>query len=206
MVLLKPIWGGKRKSGSSWNTVNERPEQTEWASQDCLPFCDFQAQGPWCVSDILGSVRASYRNAFRPLQADARVWVPGPDGLWPSWDWKPGLSDSGLPWWLSGKESACQCRRRGFHPWVGKIPCRKKWQPTPAFLTGKPHGQRSLAGYSRWGRKRTGHDLGAQQQQSISETTVGYAASTSRRLLEAVKKVRIYMFQVLKLGNGSKMN
>ena len=34
------------------------------------------------------------------------------------------------PWWLSGKESACQCRRHRFHPWVGKIPGRSKWQPT----------------------------------------------------------------------------
>ena len=34
---------------------------------------------------------------------------------------------SGLPWWVSGKESTCQCRRCGFDPWVGKIPWRKKW-------------------------------------------------------------------------------
>ena len=45
----------------------------------------------------------------------------------------------------SGKESACQCRRckrRGFDPWVGKIPWRRKWQPTPVFLPGKSHEQR----------------------------------------------------------------
>ena len=54
----------------------------------------------------------------------------------------------GLPWWLTGKESACQCRRCGFKPLVGKIPWRRKWQPTPVFLPGKFHGQRSLAGYS----------------------------------------------------------
>ena len=40
----------------------------------------------------------------------------------------------GLPWWRSGKESACQCRRRGFDPWVRKIPRRRKWQPTSVFL------------------------------------------------------------------------
>ena len=40
----------------------------------------------------------------------------------------------GLPWWLSGKESACQSRRHGFNPWVRKIPGRRKWQPTPVFL------------------------------------------------------------------------
>ena len=38
--------------------------------------------------------------------------------------------------------------RRGFDPWVGKIPWRRAWQPTPAFLPGESHRQRSLAGYS----------------------------------------------------------
>jgi len=46
----------------------------------------------------------------------------------------------GLPWWLSGKKSACQCRRCRFNPWVGKIPLRRKWQPTPVFLLGRSHG------------------------------------------------------------------
>jgi len=54
----------------------------------------------------------------------------------------------GLPRWVSVKESACQCRRCGFDPWVGKIPWRRKWQPTPVFLPGKFHGQRNLAAYS----------------------------------------------------------
>ena len=45
-----------------------------------------------------------------------------------------------LPWWLSGKEPAGQCRRRGFHLWVGKMPWRRTWQPTPVFSPGKPHG------------------------------------------------------------------
>ena len=61
--------------------------------------------------------------------------------------------------WLSGKESTCQCRRRRrlkFDPWVGKILWRRKWQPTPVFLLGESHGQRSLAGYSPWSH-RVGH-------------------------------------------------
>ena len=61
-----------------------------------------------------------------------------------------------LPKWLSGKESACQCRRlrrHGFDPWVGKIPWRKKWQPILVFLPGTSHGQRSLVDYSPWHRK-----------------------------------------------------
>ena len=40
-------------------------------------------------------------------------------------------------------------------PWVGKIPRRRKWQPTPIFLLGKSHGRRSLAGYSPWGCKES---------------------------------------------------
>ena len=54
----------------------------------------------------------------------------------------------------SGKEPACQCRRQrrcGFDPWVGKIPWRRKWQPTPVFLPGKFHAQRILEGYRPWG-------------------------------------------------------
>ena len=43
--------------------------------------------------------------------------------------------------------------RHGFDPWVGKIPWRRAWQPTPVFSPGEPQGQRSLAGYSPWGRK-----------------------------------------------------
>ena len=49
--------------------------------------------------------------------------------------------------------------RMGFHPWVGTIPWRRKWQkPTLVFLPGKSHGQTSLAGYSPWGLKESGHD------------------------------------------------
>ena len=61
----------------------------------------------------------------------------------------------GLPWRLSRKESACQCRRCGFDPWVRKIPWRTKWQPIPVFLPEKSHGQRSLVGYSPWGCKES---------------------------------------------------
>ena len=60
-----------------------------------------------------------------------------------------------LPWWLSSKESACQCWRCGFNSWFGKIPWRRKWHPTPVFLPRKSHGQRSLAGCSPWGRKES---------------------------------------------------
>ena len=58
-------------------------------------------------------------------------------------------------WLKKKKKSACQCRRPSFHPSVGKIPWRRKWQPTPVFLPGCSHGQSSLAGYSPWGCKES---------------------------------------------------
>ena len=60
-----------------------------------------------------------------------------------------------LPRGLRGKESACQCKRCGFNPWVRKIPWVRKWQPIPVFLPKKSHGHRSLAGYSPWGGKES---------------------------------------------------
>ena len=43
----------------------------------------------------------------------------------------------------------------GFFPWVGKIPWRREWLPTPVFLPGEFHGQRNLTGYSPWSHKES---------------------------------------------------
>ena len=51
-----------------------------------------------------------------------------------------------------------QCKAPWFGPWVGKIPWRRERHPTPVFLPGESHGQRSLAatvGYSPWGHKES---------------------------------------------------
>ena len=77
-------------------------------------------------------------------------------------------SHPGLPRWVSDKESACQCRRCGFVPWVEKISWSRKWQSTPVFLPGKFHGQRSLAGYCSWGCKRLRHNWTTKQQKQSS--------------------------------------
>ena len=83
-----------------------------------------------------------------PPHGEQSLWAAAPPAAsWLcsnlSWKW-------GVPWWLSGKESTYQSRSCRFHPWVEKIPWRRKWQPTPVFLPGESHGQRSLAGYSPW--------------------------------------------------------
>ena len=72
--------------------------------------------------------------------------------------WTPRRSNQSIlkeisPWWLSGKEFTCQCRRHELDPWVRRIPWKRKQQPTPEFLPEKSYGQRSLAGYSPWGHK-----------------------------------------------------
>ena len=58
----------------------------------------------------------------------------------------------GFPGGSDGKESACDAGDLGSNPWLGRSP-GEGWQPTPVFLPGEFHGQRSLAGYSLWGHK-----------------------------------------------------
>ena len=61
----------------------------------------------------------------------------------------------GFPGGWDGKKICLQCRRPGFNPWVVKILWRRERQPTPVFLPGESHGQRSLVGYSPWCHKES---------------------------------------------------
>ena len=54
----------------------------------------------------------------------------------------------GFPWWLNGKESACNAGDLGSIPGLGRSPGGRAWQPTPVLLPGESHGQRNLGGYS----------------------------------------------------------
>ena len=54
------------------------------------------------------------------------------------------------------------------HPWVRKIPWRRKWQPTLVFLPGESRGQRGLAGYSLWSGNRVGHHWSKRHMQFVS--------------------------------------
>ena len=88
-----------------------------------------------CIGEVNG----------KPLQCsclenprDGGAWWAAVYGVAPSQTWLKWLSSSSSSsWWLSGKESGCQCRRRGSNPWIRKIPWRRKWQPTPIFLSPK---------------------------------------------------------------------
>ena len=64
----------------------------------------------------------------------------------------------GFPGGAGGKESVCQCRRHkrlGFNSWFEKIPWRRIWQPTPVFLPGESHDQKSLSGFGPWDCKES---------------------------------------------------
>ena len=63
---------------------------------------------------------------------------------------------------------------------VRKIACRRNWQPTPVFLPRKPHGQRSLVGYSPWGRKEKDRD--------------GHTHTHTQECYSAIKKTRAMTF------------
>ena len=78
----------------------------------------------------------------------------------------------GLPWWLGGKEPTCQCRRLGFHPWVGQIPGKGSGSPFQYSFLEKYHEHRSLVGDCPWGCKRVGHDSATQQQQTFQSLTI----------------------------------
>ena len=63
------------------------------------------------------------------------------------------FSREGFPAGSDSKEFACIAKDLGSISGSGRFPWRKKWQPTPVFLPGEFHGQRSLVGYSPWVRK-----------------------------------------------------
>ena len=62
--------------------------------------------------------------------------------------------------------NAGDVRDSGSIPGLGRLPWRRKWQPTPVFLPRASHGQRSLAGYSPWGRNEW--DITELSQQSVA--------------------------------------
>ena len=73
------------------------------------------------------------------------------------------LTTTQLPWWFSGKESACQCRSCEFDSWLGKISWRRKWQPTLVLVPGKSYGQRGAQWAAVCRLSRVRHDFATKQ-------------------------------------------
>ena len=89
--------------------------------------------------------------------------------LYPNSDWYTVGAQSGFPGDSVVKDPNLPANSgdTGSHCWVRKIPWRRKWLPTPVFLPGKSHGQKSLVGYSPRGRERARRNLATKQQQPI---------------------------------------
>ena len=139
-----------QKNGYPFPSPGDLPNQ---ASNPGHPHCR------WVLYQL------SHQGSPRTLE-----WVAYPfsKGIFLIQDSEPGspiLQMDSLPTELLGiwasllpqtvKDPPCRCRRHRLDPRVGKIPWRRKWQPTPVFLPEESHGQRSLAGYSPWGHKES---------------------------------------------------
>ena len=76
--------------------------------------------------------------------------------VFPTQGLNPGLPHCRqMPYCLS-YQGSCQSRRWGSVPGLRRFPGKREWQPTPVFLPGEPHGQRSLVGYSPQCHKESG--------------------------------------------------
>ena len=78
-----------------------------------------------------------------------------------------------------------------FDPWVGKILWRRKWQPTPIFLSGEPHGQRSLVGYSLQGCK----------EMDTTEVAKQHVHCSSPHAVSGDCLLVLFILQLIPLGN-----
>ena len=86
--------------------------------------------------------------------------------------------------WLIWQRICLQCRSPGFSPWVRKIPWRREWQPTPAFLLGESHRQRSLTGY----RAQTHKESDTTEQWTLSSKDTLIRTSSGKKKLRKCAK------------------
>ena len=155
-----------------WCSSHYPPQKTNYKSVLCTFFWEVkkvvllwtclinEASVPTPCSSLLQTRPLSFLNISEVLLYKPHIrWIRAKMLMFASFIILPFIDWTGLQLlrWLRGKWG--HCRRPQFNPWVGKIPWRRKWQPTPLCLPGKSHGQRSLAGHSPWGHKRVGQDL-----------------------------------------------
>ena len=89
--------------------------------------------------------------------------------------------------------------RHGFDPWVGKNPQRRKWQPTPVFLPGESHGQRSLGDYSPYGHRESDMTEAAWHAHILGPTPLPYLLAQKEAkdcILKIEPSMSIFLEQV----------
>ena len=124
------------------------PLPSHWGASEALIYWGYPHQTLFSVTQILKNEKDSERYAMDHIYPNGST-NPGDTGdpfssrqrrFWPS-------TRRGFPGSSDSKEFACNVGKAGFKPWVRKIPWKKEWLPTPIFLPGEFHGQRSLVGY-----------------------------------------------------------
>ena len=81
-----------------------------------------------------------------------------------------------------------------------KIPWRRKWLPTPIFLPGESHEQRSLAGYSSWGCKESDT---TERLRHIQLTPTYMEGSVGKEERETTRVTTLYWLTVVKWGGSA---
>ena len=145
-IILTFIWTQNRPIIAKWSW--EKDQSWEYNSsifQTILQSHSDENNVLWTQKQT----RRSMEQNKEPRNTLTHLWAV-------SWQQRKeeGFSDN-----TGGKRLACQCRRHkrcGFYPGVGKFPWTRAWQPTPVFLPGEFHGQRSLVDYSLWSHKELG--------------------------------------------------
>ena len=154
-------WASSPNLGSKWTRVNWLTWDKYFFSQHFKVNDDLPQMGWWWMLSSVFTAVCEGQDLVCSLQSP--LLPPYSNPFYPQimlheW-WSLSLLEIvsgiptpslGLPRLLSGKGSACQGRSRKrckSDPWFGKIPWKRKWQPTPVFLPGKSIGQKSLLGY-----------------------------------------------------------
>ena len=73
---------------------------------------------------------------------------------------------SGLPWWLGGKESSCQCSRLGFNPWSERPPGEETGKPLQYSCLGNSMDKEAWWA-TVYGMQRVSHDLVSNKQHTV---------------------------------------
>ena len=90
--------------------------------------------------------------------------------------------------WVMNPSAMQENRRCGFNLWVGKIPWRRAWQPTPVFLLGESLGQRSLVGYSPWGCKESD----TTEQLNNTSNQISFLKMTKKLVLLSILNIPLF--------------
>ena len=155
---LKAAMPSFRQTGSARNNTPgshlPAPPPRTWRNSEAFAVCwcalrgiKFQVPSVWFASTpFLAAVPFSHFHVPLQVFSAPPKYTTCTKFLDSGRSYEDLNQDKGFPG-LSGKESTCHCSRRGFNPWVGEIPRRRKWQPTPVFWPGKSHGQGSLTGF-----------------------------------------------------------